>query len=120
HLSIAGDGELLEEARALTTQKFASHSVELIGYTHELTKHIDESDALLMPSRWELNPMTIWEAWARGRPVISTELPVFADLARRGPVRTYSGPKEFAMLIAELSSNYAQRLRDFDEGVAAF
>src|SRR5690606_1620524 len=85
-LRIAGDGELQALAQNLADSVKQPHEVQFLGHTDALPAHLDWADALLMPSRWELNPMTIWESWARGRPVFASALDVFQDLASEGPV----------------------------------
>ncbi|MGM7698590.1 glycosyltransferase family 4 protein [Microbacterium sp. A84] len=109
HLRIAGDGELRASAESLASSTPQPHRVEYIGHTDTLPAELDWADALFMPSRWELNPMTIWESWARGRPVFASDLEVFRDLATQGPLLIFADPSEFGARIAEFSRSLPAR-----------
>jgi len=99
HLRIAGDGESAAEIRQLLQSIDGEHQVEFLGHISDVTPLLDWCDALVMPSRWELNPLAVWEAWARGRPVLAANLPVFSDLSRVGPLWTFDDPNDFSELI---------------------
>lgn len=95
-LRVAGSGELADEvARWQESTDFPAR-VEYVGYVPELTDHLDWCDAVLMPSRWELNPLVVWESWARGKPVLASRLPVFEDLSEAGPLFTFETPAELS------------------------
>lgn len=66
-----GDGPLLEEARDLAESLGAP--VRFVGQSAHVTTAIDESDAVLMTSRWEGMPLAVLEAFARRRAVVATE-----------------------------------------------
>jgi glycosyltransferase involved in cell wall biosynthesis len=106
HVRIVGDGSqrvaLAEAAADSTTphQRF-----EVLGHVEDLTPHLDWSDTIFMPSRDELNPMLVWEAWQRGRPVVATDLPAFRDLAARGPIAVVDSPVELSRALHRLGQD---------------
>lgn len=65
-----GDGPLLEPARAIARR--LDSPVEFPGTSDDVVAELDASDALLMTSRWEGNPLVALEALLRRRPVFST------------------------------------------------
>lgn len=91
--------------RRFDTAKLSSHTVELVGRVDDVVPYLDWSDAAFMPSRNELNPVFVWEAWARGRPVVATELPVFEDLRTSGPVLTFTGAASLRSALGLVSSD---------------
>ncbi|PFG33184.1 glycosyltransferase [Sanguibacter antarcticus] len=102
-LHVAGDGPLRETLLADLSRVADRHDVRYLGRTDGLDEQLDWCDAVLMPSRYELNPIVVWEAWARGRPVVSSRLSVFSDLAALGPVEPAGTPQEWRDAIARLT-----------------
>lgn len=102
-LRVAGSGELADQVSRWQESNGFPARIEYVGYVPELTDHLDWCDAVLMPSRWELNPLVVWESWARGKPVLATRLPVFEDLSEVGPLFTFASA-------AELSDHIERRI----------
>jgi glycosyltransferase involved in cell wall biosynthesis len=102
HIRIAGDGE----ARLALETAFASvpsrHTVEFLGHRTDMRDLIDWSDALFLPSRWELNPVIIWEGWARGKATLGWDIDALRDLGSRGPVWLFGSAVEFAQRVEEI------------------
>lgn len=93
-IRLAGEGPLRNELIATFSGMEGRHSVTLLGRVSDVTDQLDWCDAVIMPSRQELNPMVVWEAWQRGKPVIATSIDAFVDLAKIGPVLfANSGPE---------------------------
>jgi glycosyltransferase involved in cell wall biosynthesis len=93
-LRIAGSGEFADIVASWQHDESVRADIDYVGYVSELTPHLDWCDAVLMPSRWELNPLVVWEAWARGKPVIASRLPVFEDLSQAGPLLLFATSDE--------------------------
>ncbi len=104
-LRIAGQGSREAALRSAMAAVPDRHDVEFLGHVGDLTAEIDDCDAVLMPSRAELNPMLVWEAWQRGKPVIATRLDVFVDLAGQGPVLFADDGPELAAAVALLGDD---------------
>ena len=101
-LRIVGEGDMQGIVDSLCTRAPAPHEVEHFGYSREMVKHLDWCDAVLMPSRWELNPLLVWESWARARPVVASNISVFQDLSGRGPVLLFDEAEDLAAATQKL------------------
>ena len=119
-LRIVGEGELSAYAESMQRDTAAPHRVKYLGHSSDVAGHIDWADAVVLPSRWELNPMVIWEAWARGRPVISSDLPVFGDLATAGPIWPCADTADFVATIGDRLLDHETRSAAFSQGIQAF
>jgi glycosyltransferase involved in cell wall biosynthesis len=95
HLRIAGDGPERERLELLAAQVSKIHTVEFLGSVLDVSPHLDWCDALFMPSRAELNPVTVWEARLAGRPTIASSIPAFIDLADDGGVELFASAAGF-------------------------
>ncbi|WP_454041077.1 glycosyltransferase [Cellulosimicrobium sp. Marseille-Q8652] len=102
-LRVAGEGELAGWLRENAGDLGPPHTVTLLGHVDDLAAQLDWCDAVVLPSRFELNPVVVWEAWARGRAVVASDLPVLRDLARRGPVLLADGPEQWAEALREVA-----------------
>lgn len=80
HIKILGDGPDRDKIHNISRDLSPENKVELVGHVDDVGPYIDWSDAIFMPSRAELNPVFVWEAFSRGRGVVASELPVFKDL----------------------------------------
>lgn len=116
---IAGDGPLRAFADRLGSEVPANVQVETLGRTDGIRDELDWSDALFMPSVYELNPIVVWEAWARGRPVVARSLAVFEELSREGPVFLFRDGDELARIFEMLSDEHV-RAEVFHEALSAF
>jgi glycosyltransferase involved in cell wall biosynthesis len=85
-LIFAGDGELRPEIEKRIRQLGIEDHVRITGFLSELDvrEKILSSRALVMPSFAEGLPMVIMEAFALGRPVISTYVAAIPELVHHG------------------------------------
>jgi glycosyltransferase involved in cell wall biosynthesis len=85
-LTFAGDGELRAEIEAAIAREGLVGRVRVLGFSDEATvrKHIRESRALVLPSFGEGLPVVIMEAFALGRPVVSTYVAGIPELVESG------------------------------------
>lgn len=101
-LRIIGDGEERALVESLPSAVDARHRVEVVGHSDAIVDHLDWSDALLLPSRWELNPLIIWEARARGRGTIASTIPPLLALGDSGPMWFFDDADGFAAIARTL------------------
>jgi glycosyltransferase involved in cell wall biosynthesis len=87
-LLVAGEGPLRPVVERLVA-KPGRLVVDYRGHVDDVFELIDSVDFLFLPSRYELNPVVVWEAWARGRAAITSDVAAFQDLAESGPLRTF-------------------------------
>jgi glycosyltransferase involved in cell wall biosynthesis len=71
-LWLAGEGEEEAALRALARDLDVSHRVRFLGWQADPRPFIAASDVFVMPSSHEPLGNVILEAWAQGRPVVST------------------------------------------------
>ncbi|WP_139200565.1 glycosyltransferase [Curtobacterium sp. MMLR14_010] len=114
-LLVAGDGPLRDEVNRLSTNLWR-HTVSPLGYQSNIFDRIDEIDYIFLPSRFELNPVIIWEGWSRGRPAIGSDIEAFNDLKTSGPIHIFSDPADLDLLISRLARRTDS---DFDGAIRA-
>jgi len=71
-LDIVGDGIMYDELQALIKKLDKSKQIRLLGLHNDIADKLAHADAFLLSSDYEAMPMTILEAMANKRPVIST------------------------------------------------
>lgn len=74
-LTIIGDGPLREELEAIAKNLDIDERVSFLGFVKDPYKIIRDSDAFILPSRYEGFPNIVLEALACGTPVIATPAP---------------------------------------------
>ncbi len=114
HLICLGDGDEKAKISKIVQEIDEPHRVEMIPHVDDIDSYFDWCDAIFMPSRWELNPLVIWEARARGRGAITSNIDVFHDLASSGPTWMFSDANSFATTVTQLSQDEEERSRAFE------
>ncbi len=71
-LRLVGDGELRGEIEEQIQKLGLSDSVELLGVRSDVEKQLQDSDVFVLSSDYEGLPLSVMEAMAAGRPVVST------------------------------------------------
>ncbi|WP_313405247.1 glycosyltransferase family 4 protein [Aeromicrobium sp.] len=116
-LDVYGTGELEHVVRALEAWDHPQVRVNYRGRSTDMVSVYDDADAVLLPSRWELNPMVVWEAWARGRPVVASSIDVHRDLAAQGPLWLFDDGSQLARVLRALT-DVTCREAAFGEGIS--
>jgi glycosyltransferase involved in cell wall biosynthesis len=85
-LVLVGDGELREPIEALADRRGVSERVRITGWCSgaQVRQELLASRGLVLPSFAEGLPMVIMEAFALGRPVLSTYVAGIPELVRAG------------------------------------
>lgn len=85
-LTFVGDGELRPEIEAAIARGGLTEHVRVTGFCDEATvrRYIREARALVLPSFTEGLPVVIMEAFALGRPVVSTYIAGIPELVEPG------------------------------------
>jgi len=85
-LLLVGDGELRGEIETLIEQYNLKDYIDITGWAsgNEVQQHIIDSKVLVLPSFAEGLPVVIMEAFALGRPVISTYIAGIPELVESG------------------------------------
>lgn len=114
HLICLGDGDEKIKISKMVAEIDQPHRVEMVPHVDDTDSYFDWCDAVFMPSRWELNPLVIWEARARGRGAITSNIEVFSDLASSGPTWMFSDASDFSAIVTKLSQDQEERSRAFE------
>lgn len=120
HIRCFGDGESASEVADVFRSTIAHHTIELHSHTSTISEEIDWADAVFMPSRWELNPLLVWEARSRGRATIASRIEAFQDLAESGPVYLFHDGAELSDIVTKFASSQSVRLKSFEAAVKSF
>ena len=79
HWTFIGDGEQLEESKALTVSYDLQNEITFLGYCENPYPYIAKADFYVQFSKYEGLPNTIWEALALGVPVITSDIGAVKD-----------------------------------------
>ncbi|MDF5759222.1 glycosyltransferase family 4 protein [Spongiactinospora sp. TRM90649] len=126
---VAGDGPLREPLEAGVRER--GLPVRLLGDRHDIPDLLAAADAVLLPSRWEGQPLSLQEALLAGRPVIATAvggvpemvrdaglLVAYGDVAAMtDAVRRVLGDPALAVRLAEASARRGGELPGEDDAV---
>ena len=120
HLVVAGTGSQELELRGLGRKLINTpHTLEFLGFVSNVSEMIDDTHLAIMPSRSELQPVFVWECWARGRAVIASAIQAFIDLSQQGPLHLFEDEQELVAMLETANSNVPPYSDDFREAVAA-
>lgn len=79
-LLLAGDGELLEEAKRLVQELACSDCIAFLGNIDNVHELFSKSDVFVLPSLSEGMPISLLEAEASGMPVIASDVGGIPDV----------------------------------------
>lgn len=111
-LRMAGDGELRPAVEAAVRARGLQGRVELLGVRGDLPALMAASDALVLPSRYEGNPLVVLEALAAGLAVVATEVGCLPELVPTacGRLVPPGRPDALAQALADLDPQRARQL----------
>lgn len=84
HLAILGDGETKEQAVTLVEELDIGDRVHLVGWWTDVASAIADLDVVALTSRNEGTPVSLIEASAAGKPVVSTDVGGVRAVVRDG------------------------------------
>jgi glycosyltransferase involved in cell wall biosynthesis len=97
-LLIVGEGDqrsaLTEQISALQLQS----RVQLLGQRNDIPDVLGAADAFVLSSDWEGNPLSVMEAMAAGKPVVSTAVGGVPELIQDGATGWLVPPRDAAAL----------------------
>lgn len=106
-LKIAGDGDCRSDLEDQAKRCLPSqHTIEFVGRIEPVWNLIDWSHLAVMPSRSELEPVFVWEAWARQRAVLASDIPAFVHLQSLGPIFLFDSCESLSTWLSLASSSY--------------
>lgn len=103
HLAVLGDGEKRSEVEGLVERLGLSNRVHMLGWRHDVAACYADIDVVALTSRNEGTPVSLIEASAAARPIISTDV---------GGVRTVISDGKTGLLVgAEDDAAIASAIR---------
>ncbi len=119
-LRCLGDGQARMDLLKVASDLSNHHTIELISHVDDITKHLDWADAVFLPSRWELNPLVVWEGRARGRATLGSSIEPFRDLSESGPMWLFDGPDRFDKIVQNIARSPEMRQDAFQEALESY
>jgi glycosyltransferase involved in cell wall biosynthesis len=83
-LVIAGEGPRQAQLRQLAQTLGIAEGVEFVGLQRDIVAWLDQSDLVVLPSRWEGMPNAVLEAMACGLPCVATRVSGSEDVIQNG------------------------------------
>lgn len=107
---IAGKGELQNEIEKSINDNGIEDKIHLLGLRNDIPELLNNSDAFLMPSKWEGFPIAILEAGERQLPIIATPVGSVPSILE-GNCGFLSSVEQFATNMEYIMDNHQEALR---------
>ena len=115
----AGDGVLYPEIKQMIDELNIAKSFILTGWRQDVPELLSTIDIFVIPSLWEGLPLSIIEAMAMGKPVISSDIPGSRELVMHnntGLLVPPKNPEQLANAIIDLIQNKDKAKRFANNG----
>jgi glycosyltransferase involved in cell wall biosynthesis len=120
HLVMLGAGYLRDPILAYVRSQGLEDQVHLLGKRNEVAECLAASDAFVLGSNWEGNPLSVMEAMAAGLPVISTAVGGVPELVEAGRSGILVPPADAAALAEAMACLIANPGERREMGKAAY
>ncbi len=110
HLVMLGEGSLRDQVADYVRELRLERRVHLLGKREDIREYLAASDAFVLSSNWEGNPLAVMEAMAAGLPVVATAVGGIPELVQPGEQGFLVPPGD-----ATAFANAMQRLLDEPE-----
>jgi len=84
HLLLVGDGDQKLKLQALCSKLNLQNKVHFLGFRTDIPNILSMTDIFVLSSDWEGNPLSVMEAMASGKPIISTSVGGIPELVDDG------------------------------------
>ncbi len=118
-LLLAGEGSLLDAARACALRLGVTGSVHFLGVREDMPEILNACDIFALASDWEGHPLAVMEAMAAGLPVVATAVGGVPELVASGVTGLLAPPRDAASLAAALQCLVRSACRRRELGEAA-
>ncbi len=108
YLWLVGNGELRQFIENAVNKKRLNEKVTFLGIRNDVAKLLNKCNIFILSSDWEGMPLTILEAMASGKPVVSTAVGGVPELVKNGVTGLLVPPsnsRALAKAIIQLSNN---------------
>jgi glycosyltransferase involved in cell wall biosynthesis len=116
---VAGDGPLLEPLTRLATHLGVGNEVRFLGFRSDVGNLLSAADLVVLPSLWEGLSVSVLEAMAAGRAVVTTNIGSNREVTRDGAVAALVPPKDPGALAAAVRRLVADPVLRQELGTAA-
>ncbi len=102
---LAGDGPLREELESLAARLAVASSIRFLGFRSDIPEFLAALDCFVSPSLWEGLSISLMEAMAAARPIVTTNIEPNAELIRHektGLLVPTRAPEAIAAAIARV------------------
>ena len=99
---IAGDGPLEQPLAQLVADLGLGGTVKLVGFRPDIGNLLAASDLVVLPSLWEGLPVSLLEAMAAGKPVVTTAVGGNREVTNDGDAAVLVPPKDPATLASAI------------------
>jgi glycosyltransferase involved in cell wall biosynthesis len=119
-LLIVGNGSLREKLKKLSSRLSIDDKVLFLGFQEGIGKYIRISDLVVLPSLWEGLSISLLEAMAAGKPIITTRIGSNVEVTENGysallvqPKNEFEIAKAIMMLLDNkmLAKEYSKRAK---------
>lgn len=111
---IVGEGELQPSLEAQAREAGLGDRLVFCGFRRDVAQVLSALDLLVFPSLWEGTPLTVLEALAMGKPIVSTDADGLQDVLTNGADAVMVPRRDAAALadaIVRLAKDPAERAR---------
>jgi glycosyltransferase involved in cell wall biosynthesis len=113
---LAGDGPLSDQLRALAARLRVGARVEFLGFRNDIGDLLTAADLVVLPSLWEGLSISLLEAMAAGKPVITTAIGSNCEVTSDGRAAVLVPPKDPVSLARAIESLIADDVRRHELG----
>jgi glycosyltransferase involved in cell wall biosynthesis len=109
---VAGVGPLEERLSKLIVELGVENTVRLLGFRHDVADLLDASDLVVLPSLWEGLSISLLEAMAAAKPILTTTLGSNREVTDDGRAARLVPPKDVEALgdaIVALAASQGER-----------